>query len=444
MMLDELLKLMEATGNLNPVQEIILRQAWDGKTYSSMAEDYHFDADYLKKVAHKLWHLVSALLGKSISKTSFRAIVESLEITYLQKQFITSHNDQFLVKTPSNLNIIEFPGSLVPLNSPFYIERLPLETNMYQEIEKPGNILWIKAPQKMGKSSLLERIMARAASQGYQTIYIDFQQVETANLSSLNQFLKWLCVNMTWQMKLEPKLDDFWDDDIGSKVSFSRYLRQYLLSRTNHPVVMSWDGINLLFQYPEILQEILLLLRSWSEEAKRVEVMKKLRFVLVHSTEVEIPSSPSQLNYIGLPIQLPPFTVEQVQDLALRYQLDWVVGAEGMTTLETLQALLGGHPYLVQLTFYYLARDQLTLEQLLQDAPTPSGIYGDHLRHYLSLLKTQPELTNVFREVVKTEKSIQLDPILAHRLENMGLVKLSGNLVSPSCQLYRSYFATHL
>jgi hypothetical protein len=35
--------------------------------------------------------------------------------------------------------------------------------------------------------------MARAASQGYPTIYIDFQQVETANLSSLKQLLHWLC-----------------------------------------------------------------------------------------------------------------------------------------------------------------------------------------------------------------------------------------------------------
>jgi hypothetical protein len=318
MRLDELLELMTTTGHLNSVQEIILRQAWEGKTYSSMAEEYHFDPDYLKKVAHKLWHLISALLGTPISKTSFRSVVESLEITDPQKQLITSHNHHLLVKTPANLNVLEFPGSLIPLNSPFYIERLPLETHVYREIEQPGNILWIRAPQKMGKSSLLERIMARAASQGYPTIYIDFQQVETANLSSLKQLLHWLCLNIAQQMEIEPKLDDFWDDKMGSKVSCIRYLKQYLLPRINHPLVIGWDGINLLFQSPEILQEMLLFLRSCAEAAKRVEMMKKLRFVLVHSTEVEIPSHPSQLNSIGLPIQLPPFTVEQMQDLALR------------------------------------------------------------------------------------------------------------------------------
>ncbi len=444
MMLDELLKLMEATGHLNSVQEIILRQAWDGRTYGDMAEEHHFDADYLKKVAHKLWRVVSALLGKSISKASFRSIVESLNMSAQHQQLIANYNNHSLVKTASNFNPLEFPGSFLSLGSAFYIERPPLEINAYREIEQPGSILWIKAPQKTGKSSLLERIIARVTSQGYHTVYIDFQQLETASLINLNQFLRWLCVNMAQQMELEPRLEDFWDDEIGSKISCARYFKQYLLPHSHSPLVMSWDGIHLLFQSPQMIQEMLLFLRSWYEEAKRVEVMKKLRFILVHSTEVEIPSYSSLLTHIGLPIKLLPFTLEQMQDLALRYQLDWVVGENGIKKLQALQILLGGHPYLVQLAFYHLAQAEITLEQLLQDAPTLSGIYSDYLRHYLILLQAQPELAIAFKQVVNTEKSIKLNPLTADLLQNMGLVKITGNLVRPSCQLYQLYFATHL
>ncbi|MGB3535022.1 MAG: AAA-like domain-containing protein [Microcoleaceae cyanobacterium] len=444
MTLNELLKLMEATGHLNAVQEIILCQTWEGQTYNSMAEAYHFEADYLKKVAHKLWHLVSALLGKSISKVSFRSIVESLEVTPQQQQLIANYHHRFSVETHSPVNILEFPGYLLPLGSAFYIERPPLEMTVYREIELDGNILWIKAPLKMGKSSLLVRIMARAASQGYRTVYIDFKQITPANLINIDQFLRWLCINITEQLKLELKLDHFWDNDVGSKVSCTRYLKQYLLPSLNSPLLMGWDGMNLLFQSPEIMQETLLVLCSWYEEAKRVEIMKKLRCVLVHSTEIEIPLYPSRLNSIGLPIQLPPLTIGQMQELALRYQLDWAVEAEGIQKLQTLQQLLGGHPYLVQLAFYHLVQTEITLEKLLQDAPTICGIYREYLQHYLMLLTAQPDLVTAFKQVINLNKDIKLNPIIANQLENMGLITCIGNRVIPRCQLYQLYFATHL
>jgi hypothetical protein len=125
MRLDELLELMTTTGHLNSVQEIILRQAWEGKTYSSMAEEYHFDPDYLKKVAHKLWHLISALLGTPISKTSFRSVVESLEITDPQKQLITSHNHHLLVKTPLISTFLNFPVASFPSIHPSILSASP-------------------------------------------------------------------------------------------------------------------------------------------------------------------------------------------------------------------------------------------------------------------------------------------------------------------------------
>ncbi|MGB3404680.1 MAG: AAA-like domain-containing protein [Microcoleaceae cyanobacterium] len=449
MRLEELLKLMEATGHLNSVQEIILRQAWESKTYSNMAQEYHFDADYLKKVAHKLWHIVSALLGKSISKVTFRSIVESLETTPQQQQLITNYHFHLQQQTltsynPSNTNPIEFPGHLIPLGSTFYIERPPLETIVFREIEQPGNIIWIKAPQKMGKSSLLERIIARANSQGYQTVIIDFQQITVSHLQDLDQFFRWLCLNITQKLELNLQLDNCWQQEIDSKVNCIRYFKQYLLPQINHPLVIGLDGTNLLSHSPSIIQEIVMLLRSCYEESKRFEIMKQIRFIVLHSTEIEIPFYPGYLNSIGLPIKLPPFSIGQTQELALRYQLDWAIEAEGIQQLKALQRLLGGHPYLTQLAFYYLAQTDMTLDELLQQAPTMSGIYHDFLLHYLMILNAQPQLANAYKQVIHSEHSLKLNPVLAHQLENMGLVTLRGNQIIPSCQLYQLYFATHL
>jgi hypothetical protein len=53
---------------------------------------------------------------------------------------------------------IDFSSGPIPLDSPFYINRPPLEEIVYNEIMQPGCLLRIKAPKKMGKSLLLNRL----------------------------------------------------------------------------------------------------------------------------------------------------------------------------------------------------------------------------------------------------------------------------------------------
>jgi hypothetical protein len=46
-------------------------------------------------------------------------------------------------------------------------------------------------------------------------------------------------------------------------------------------------------------------------------------------------------------------------------------------------AMMGGHPHLVRLALYKIGRQDITLEQILNDAPLATGIYADHLRSHL-------------------------------------------------------------
>ncbi|MBE9127843.1 AAA-like domain-containing protein [Coleofasciculus sp. LEGE 07092] len=336
---------------------------------------------------------------------------------------------------------IEFPGSPVPLNSAFYIERSPLEERAYSEIRKPGSVVRIKAPRKMGKSSLLLRLIAQAAAQEYQIVSIDFQQADEAVFASLDKFLRWLCANATRQLKLESYIDEYWDEEIGSKVSCTIYFQGYLLEQIDSPVVLAFNEVNRIFEYPKIAREFLPLLRSWHEEAQQDESLQKLRLVVVHSTEVYVSLTLNQSPFnIGLPITLPEFTLEQLQDLAVRHGLDWTDGYEA----EKLMGMVGGHPYLLRLALYHLCCSDLTLEPLLQNAPTAAGIYSHHLRSQLATLQKRPELADVLKQVVTASDRVRLDAIAAYKLESMGLVKLEGNEAIIGCELYRLYFGEQL
>ena len=79
---------------------------------------------------------------------------------------------------------LEFPSGPVPLNSPLYIERKSIEKLATKEVEQPGTVIRIKASRKMGKSSLLARIIAHAQDCGYKTVSLDFQQAEESVFAS--------------------------------------------------------------------------------------------------------------------------------------------------------------------------------------------------------------------------------------------------------------------
>lgn len=102
--------------------------------------------------------------------------------------------------------------------------------------------------------------------------------------------------------------------------------------------------------------------------------------------------------------------------------------------------MVGGHPYLVQLALYHLQSGTLTLDELLSTVPTQAGIYSSDLRHHWQILQTYPELLTALQSVIKLG-SAQLDPLLAYKLESMGLIDLQGNQASISCELYRQYFS---
>lgn len=461
MTLEEALAIIDITlkpERLNDLQELVFRRSWDGKTYQEIAIEAGYDQDYVRLVGFQLWQSLSDAFGEKVTKKNFRSILRQHPAEAVELDGAGSHLlSTGVTVTPEwnppvpHVNALaselrlEIPEGPVSLDSPFYIDRPPIEEQCYAEILKPGALIRLRAPSKMGKTSLKNRILAYAAAQGYHTIRLNFEQADEAILNNANQFLRWFCANVSRQLGLEPRLDDYWDEDFGSKVSCTIYFQGYILEQLNSPMVLALEEVNQIFEHAEIAQNFLPLLRSWYEEAKDVEIWQKLRLVVVHSTEIYVPLNLNQSPFnVGLPIRLPEFTLAQVQDLALRHGLAWADGEAGIERLAPLLEMVGGHPYRVRIALYHLGHQEMTLEQLLTEAPTLAGIYSHRLRYHWTTLQAYPELMAAMQQVVRATGQVKIAPIPAYKLESMGLIKLKGEGALSSCELYRLYFRTQL
>ncbi|MGK7894073.1 MAG: AAA-like domain-containing protein, partial [Xenococcus sp. (in: cyanobacteria)] len=337
--------------------------------------------------------------------------------------------------------------SKVNMASDFYITRPVIENDCYQSILQPGSLLRLKAPQQMGKTMLLNKVLEKIEKEDYRILNLNFGLLlDTTTLSDYSKFLKAFCLSVGLELGLENKL--IWEDLLSPQWNSTNYF-QDLLTGITHSLVLALDKVDLIFELeePEIAQNFCELLRGWHENARRgdhvSESWQKLRLVVVHSTDIYSYSSLdinfSPLANVGVKVELPELTPTQIQELAQLYGLTW-----GDTQIQELMNVLGGHPYLVQTALRHISNHNLKFSWLLATAPTEAGIYSDHLREHLVNLKKHSQLINSFREVVQSKQPVRLESEQAFKLDSMGLVQLEGNEVSPRCNLYRWYFYDRL
>jgi hypothetical protein len=422
--------------SLNFIQKVILRESLleNKKTYAQQAEENHYSESYIKfTVAPKVWQLLSEAIGEKVNKTNLPALLE--------QQFVNQNNLQKTKTTtaiptsfPTEHYVLESPEGQVPLASGLYVERSTIEQTCYQEILQPRAFIRIFAPRKMGKTSLIARILDYGSSQNYQTVRLSLNRAGTQVFENSDRFLRWFCTNVTQQLGLESRLNDYWDEDMGALINTTIYFQGYLLKEISNPIILALDGINQLFEYPEVASDFFVLLRSWYEETKDISVWQKLRVVIAYAVEVYIPLPTHRSPFnVGLAIELPTFNQEQVQDLAERHGLQLTA-----SELEQLMKLTGGFPYLIRLTLYQSARLKIPVQTLMQDARRNTGIYQPHLQSQFWRLQQYPKLADAFGQVLTAP--IQLEIEVAFKLKSLGLVHLIDSQATVSCELYRELF----
>lgn len=326
------------------------------------------------------------------------------------------------------------------LNSPCYVDRPPIESLCYETILQPGALIRIKAPKRMGKTSLMATILHQARANKLKTVGLSLQLADTTVFTDLNRFLQWFCAIVTRSLGMPNQISDYWDEIFGANYNCTDYFENYLLANVDNGLVLALDEVDVVFNYPEIANDFFGLLRAWYEKSKYGDegsyVWQKLRLIVVHSTEIYIPLNFNQSPFnVGLSIDLPEFTSEQVLELASLYQLDWQ-----REEVEQLMGLIGGNPYLLHIAMYRISSQKITLEELLKTSVTETGIYSNYLRQLLWNLKQYPELMQALTRVVLSPNPLKLEPVQAFKLQSMGLVREQNQGFVPSCDLYRQYF----
>lgn len=335
----------------------------------------------------------------------------------------------------------EFVEGPVPLNSPFYIRRGAIEESALSEVERPGSLIRIKAPQKMGKGSLLIRMIDRAKNNGCETVTIDFQNVSREIYADLDSFLQWFCLQITESLNLPSLLDEYWDEEIGTKISGNTYLEEYILEAIESPVVLILNHLDRMFDYPPIAQDFLPLLRYWHEQTRQSESLGKLRVIVICATDicVELDVNQSPFN-VGLAIDLPPFNVRQIEELMGRHGLsNW-----NENELSEFQKLTGGKPYLLRLALHRICREGWSLSQVLADGQLRGEIYRQHLQELSALIRENSQLIAPLKNILNTPESLAVGMTTACQLNRIGLVNTVGDRCQISCDLYRHYFSETL
>jgi hypothetical protein len=365
--------------------------------------------------------------------------------------------DQAFVQRP--LTWQSLPMTRVKPPEPPYIERPPLEQTCYDAIVKPGGLIRITAPQKMGKTLLLNKVLSKVIKNlEYKTVILKCDDFSTDDLENNAAFFRSFCSAVSIKLKLEDKTCEYWEKrypSVGDILKASLYFEEYLLCTITHNLVLALDNFESLFSKLHIFEEFCRFLRNSHEKSAQPDeehlLWEKLRLVIVNSTEKypELDDNCSPFKGVGNDINervgLQNFTENQVKQLLENAQIDTKVSEQN---LSSLMDLVKGHPYLIKQAFDYLKQDKgNSLDKILDDkADLEQGIFGDYLKKQLNSLKINSNLIAAYKTVILTSEPVRIDDEkFRFQLHSLGLIKLidgDHNCVV-GCDLYRRYFSKY-
>lgn len=86
---------------LSKIQQIILKQTWEGKTYSEIASNYNYEFDYIKSAGCELWKLLSLAFDDNITKVNFTQFIRR-ELNSVATLDVSSSCDAIDLETGTN------------------------------------------------------------------------------------------------------------------------------------------------------------------------------------------------------------------------------------------------------------------------------------------------------------------------------------------------------
>lgn len=317
--------------------------------------------------------------------------------------------------------------SLVPAGSAytasFYVPRPDEEQRALDKLEACGAAVVLRAPERAGKTWLLEHLIRQAQERGV-VVRIDLMALAQSSddlPSLLRAFLREIMEQVGVTSGDEDTLQAILDKEFSRPKTIDRIcaslMERHILpkvgSGTSSWLLLAIDGADSLLGRDE-QDEFFTMLRAWMGATAR-PLWAPLRLVLALSTAPHllvknIDQSPFN---IAETINLNDFTANQTDICARRLRLSW--------TKEECEAVLGqvgGHPWLVHITAYETARKALALSTILSDR---NRFFKDYLDHTARRLRRDAELcTHFLRAMTDSTARLPLDALT--RLRYAGLL----------------------
>lgn len=335
------------------------------------------------------------------------------------------------------------PPPKAPYARRFYVPRPELETEAGRYLEDPGSPLVLWAPERHGKTWLLERLVETVRQKpGACVLRLNFERLAPEAYTGLEPFLQEIASQLTTQFAAYPGAGRdataaalrAWRQAEEPTERLSALLGEVLLPRTSGVLLLALDRVDGLREEP-FIDAILTALRVFLDRARAAQPeWQHLRLCLCSSLEPRwLVRHPGRSPFtLTPPIELPDLTMPQLQELAKQHGLGW-----NAADLGVLAGLIGGHPYLARLAMYAAAIRGLSIEQVTSDARPGAQVFDGFLEICRQRLMAQPGLWPTAERALASKPLSGMDRLLLPRLQRMGLVRLDGEVCQPRYPLFQ-------
>lgn len=429
-----------------PKREAVLRMLLRGLTAEEIADEMGTHPGTVRKQISQLYEEFGVSSSNDLpgERSSKRGEFINLFTKY-KPEWVELESLDSLQISPLN--------GIVPLDSPLYLPREADERcrqALTADRSDRGSVpfIRIKGSQGMGKSSLLVRLRDFLEREENQVVgFVDLAEVtqDPEVLTDINLLLKRFTQAIADAFSESvatlnpPPITEDWPPERSSGLNCSNYLETHIFKPIQKPKTLLIDGIDEILGPDKPQNPFLKLLRSWNEQRMKVVSQSPIvwaSMAIAYSTEPypELDIKGSILQNVGLEVELPEFNAEEILKLARKYRLEW-----SQEQVKPLMELIGGHPTLVNQALYELSQPGMTWDQLVSNATSPTGPFGDHLLKKFSILNQTTDLKHCFDQILRGGSCH--DDIAKFQLEKAGLIKINNEGVQVRFKLYQNYFS---
>lgn len=173
-------------------------------------------------------------------------------------------------------DVIEAANKVTVICRP-HINTAPYLEN-YQSLLQQSPLIRIQAPDKMGKTRLVNHIFDSFNSEHYQKVKLSMEDFDTEDKAKSGILLYRFCQEIKNQLSLPHSVRGHWESirDGGNKSKCTSYFEHCLLTDAKSPIVIVIDDLNSLTSYDSTYKDLCSLLRSFYNIAFTFETWKPI------------------------------------------------------------------------------------------------------------------------------------------------------------------------